>query len=864
MGAVKAMLVAGLLAGSAAPALAAGQLPATVVPVRYAITIDPDAAAKTFKGEETISVTVKAPTRTVTLNAADLAITRATIDGKPVKLSADAAQQRITLTAPALLKPGAHTLGFVWSGKINDTAAGFYAIDYKNPDGSAARMLVTQFEAPDARRFAPMFDEPAFKARFQLSAIAPAGQTAFSNMPGKAERRADGRQLFHFAETPIMSSYLLFLGMGDVERKTVMQDGVEIGIITRRGVVDQGDYALAQAKRLLRYYNEYFGQPYPLPKMDMIAGPGSSQFFGAMENWGAIFYFEPLVLFDPARNTQRNREEIFTVVAHEMAHQWFGDLVTMNWWDDLWLNEGFASWMESKASADLNPDWNARASAVVEAREAAMGLDATAATHPIIRPVATVEQLSEAFDQITYQKGQAVIGMMESTLGAEKFRAGLRSYMAKYKYRNTVTGQLWSELAAATGKPVAAIARGFTLQPGVPLLDVATGGCTGGKQAVTLTQSRFGYDASAKAPLSWQVPLRLGVIGAAASDAVVPAGAPTRLALPGCGTVVANLGKGSYARIRYDAAGHAALVRDYARLDLADKLGTLADDYGLALAGDQDLARYFELLAQVDAGASPLEWSTVNGHLSGLIGLYLGTDLEAPLRARSSAVLGPVLQRIGLNAKADEAPLVTTLREQLITRLGANGDPQVVAAARRYVAELATNPTAIPPAIRQAVLDSYAINATQAEWDGLLALALATRDPVVKSGYVRLLGRVRDKAIATRALDLLAGDQLSAPQKAGLLSGIAGRHPELAFDWAVAHLDLVNGFVESSARSQFIVGLGASSSDPAMPGKLTAFADQHLPADARQGLKRALTSIAVRKASADRLRPAVNGWLAQR
>ena len=856
--------VAVLLAGAGAPALAAGQLPKTVVPTAYTIRVDPNAQAKTFTGEENIAIQVKAATKAVTLNAAELDIKRATIDGKPAKLSFDAKQQRVTLTAAAPLKPGAHRLDFAWSGKINDTAAGFFAIDYKNPDGSNARMLVTQFEAPDARRFAPMFDEPSFKATYKLSAVAPQGQTAFSNMPATVTKLADGRQLYSFAQTPVMSSYLLFLGMGDVERKTVMQDGVEIGIITRRGVVDQGDYALAQAKRLLSYYNDYFGQKYPLPKLDMIAGPGSSQFFGAMENWGAIFYFEPLVLFDPKRNNESNRQEIFTVVAHEMAHQWFGDLVTMNWWDDLWLNEGFASWMESKSAADLNPEWNAPAQAVIEAREAAMGIDATAATHPVIRHVETVEQLNGAFDQITYQKGQAVIAMLESALGPDKFRAGMRNYMAKYKYQNTETGQLWAELAKTTGRPVAEIARGFTLQPGVPLVRIAAGACQNGQTPVTLTQGRYGVDASSKAPLSWQVPLRVGIVGGAVRETVATGGAPNQLTLAGCGAVVGNVGKGSYTRVMYDDAGHAALVRDYARLELTDKLGTLADDFGLALSGDQDLSRYFDLLGQVRAEANPLEWTTVNGQLSGLIGLYLGTDLEQPLRARTSALFGPVLARIGFTAQPGEAPLVTTLREQLIGRLGANGDANTVAEARRYVTALKTDPTAIPPAIRQAVLNTYAINATAEEWEGLRALAAQTADPVVKAGYLRLLGLSRDKAIATRALGLLQGDELTAPRKAQLLSAIAGRFPDMAFDWATAHLDVVNGFVEASARSQYVVALAASSSDPAMPAKLQAYADKNLPADARQGLQRVLTTIAVRRASAEKLRPAVSGWLAAR
>ncbi|MDB5679419.1 M1 family metallopeptidase, partial [Sphingomonas bacterium] len=398
-----------LMFTASTPALAAAQLGRDVAPIAYDITIDPNAQAMTFSGSETVTVNVRTATRTITLNAADLAITKATVDGRAVAFKLDNEAQRLTLTLPTAAKVGVHTIAFAWTGKINESAAGFFAIDYTNTDGSKARMLATQFEAPDARRFAPMWDEPSFKAKFTLRAVAPKGQLAFSNMPALVTRRADGTQLYSFRQSPVMSSYLLFLGMGDMERKTVMAGKTEIGVITRRGVKDQGDYALASAKRLLAYYNDYFGQPYPLPKLDMIAGPGTSQFFGAMENWGAIFYFEPELLFDKKRATESDKQRIFVVVAHEMAHQWFGDLVTMSWWDDLWLNEGFASWMENKASADLNPDWFARDSAVAFDREGALAIDATAASHPIIRHVETVDQIGEAFDTITYQKGQAVI-----------------------------------------------------------------------------------------------------------------------------------------------------------------------------------------------------------------------------------------------------------------------------------------------------------------------------------------------------------------------------------------------------------------------------------------------------------------------
>ncbi|QDZ07647.1 M1 family metallopeptidase [Sphingomonas panacisoli] len=852
---------AALMVTTAAPALAAAQLDRDVLPVSYDITINPNAQAMTFTGSETIAVSVRKATRTITLNAADLAISKATVDGKAVPFKLDDANQRVTLTLPAAAKVGIHSIAFAWTGKINESAAGFFAIDYTNGDGSKSRMLATQFEAPDARRFAPMWDEPSFKAKFTLHAVAPKGQLAFSNMPGVVTRRPDGTQLYSFRQSPVMSSYLLFLGMGDMERRTVMAGKTEIGIITRKGVSEQGDYALAEAKRLLTYYNDYFGQPYPLPKMDMIAGPGTSQFFGAMENWGAIFYFEQELLFDKKRATESNKQRIFTVVAHEMAHQWFGDLVTMSWWDDLWLNEGFASWMENKSSGDLNANWFARESAVAFDREVAMGVDATAATHPIIRHVETVDQIGEAFDEaITYKKGQAVIGMIGSTLGPDAFRAGIRSYMAKYKYGNTLTDQLWAELEKASGKPVAAFAHDFTLKSGVPMITVTGGKCTNLGTLVTLDQGRFGLDAASKTPQQWQVPLRIATIGGAVATTIVKSDKPYSLTVAGCGPVVVNLGKGSYTRVRYAAEPHAALIANYAKMDLADRVGMLGDDYALALSGDQDFATYAATLDAVPADASPLEWSVVSGQLGALSGFYAGTPLSERIRALTIKKLGPVLERIGYDAKDSDPPLVTNLREDLVGRLGRAGDPEVLKRARAYFAKLKTDSSAIPPGIRAPILGTFAANVTPAEWEDLLALTKAETNPVVKNGYVRLLGSAKDPALAMRALELIKTDILTTQQKPLILRAVAGGHPDMAFDFAVANRALVDSLVEANSRAAFIPSLGAGSNDPAMPGKIQAYAEKYQEEAARGGAKRTIATIAVRKAIADRLRPGVTAW----
>ncbi|URW76391.1 M1 family metallopeptidase [Sphingomonas donggukensis] len=856
---MKKLAVAALMLTASSPALAQGQLPRTVVPVSYDIRVEPNAQAMTFSGSETILVRVTAPTRTIVLNAADLDVTLATFDGQQVKVATDAATQRLTVTLPRAASVGNHRLAFGWSGKINTSAAGLFAIDYADPDGKKQRMLATQFEAPDARRFAPMWDEPSFKAKFTLAAVAPKGQLAFSNMPARVTKLAGDKQLYTFAESPIMSSYLLYLGMGEVERKTIMAGKTEIGVITRKGVVDQGDYALKAAKDLLGYYNNYFGVAYPLPKMDMIAGPGSSQFFGAMENWGAIFYFEPELLFDAKRASVSNQQRIYSVVAHEMAHQWFGDLVTMRWWDDLWLNEGFASWMEGKATSDLNPQWQYADANVGSEREAALRLDATAATHPVIRKVETVDQIGEAFDTITYQKGQAVIGMLESTVGETKFRDGVRRYMAKYKYNNTVTDQLWAEVSAASGRDVAPFMHDFTLQGGVPLISVANIACAGGRTTARFTQTRFGLDAASKTPQTWRVPVGMSVLGGVAASREIRGATAQAGSVAGCGTLVVNPGKAGYYRVRYDAAGHSAIVRDFGRLAVADQLGTLGDDMALGYSGDQDLARYFETLDAVSPQSNSLVWTMVTGQMARLADLYDGTPLGERLKAKTLAQLAPALDRVGLEPKRGDSAVDTNLRETLVAALGAAGDPRVLTASRRYVGNLGSDMAKIPPAVRAPILRTFAANASIGEWEALLKATRAENNPVIRNQYIGLLGSANDPMLAQRALDLVKASEFTDPQRISLLAAVAGRHPDMAFDFASANAATINPLLETSSRSSFIVQLGGRSNDPAMIGKIQKFA-QTLPAGSRGPADRTINSIRNRAVFADRLRPAVTKW----
>src|SRR5437868_2688034 len=346
-----------------------------------------------FDGRVAIDLDVIKPTLELVLNAADLKFTSAMLTpakgrgSVTARIAFNPDAQTATLSFLRTLAPGAYRLEIAYSGKINTQANGLFALDYTNVDGKPARSLFTQFEAADARRFVPSWDEPDYKARFDLTARVRANEMAVSNMPAAATRSVGGGlKEVRFQTTLIMSSYLLFFATGDFDRITKPAGGREVGIVMSRGNGAKAQLALDSEAQILPYYNEYFGTPYPLPKLDNVAGPGQSQFFGAMENWGAIFTFERILLNDPAITTEREREAIFSVEAHEMAHQWFGDLVTMAWWDDIWLNEGFASWMATKATRHFHPDWGAEYGAV-GAREGAMGQDSLVTTHPIVQQV---------------------------------------------------------------------------------------------------------------------------------------------------------------------------------------------------------------------------------------------------------------------------------------------------------------------------------------------------------------------------------------------------------------------------------------------------------------------------------------------
>ncbi len=850
--------------GAAPAAEVTTQLPRTVRPSHYDIAITPDAAAMTFAGKVGIAVEVIAPTTTITLNAADLAFDRVALSGvaaaPTVKVDADA--QTATFTFAQAIAPGRYTLSIDYRGKIGTQANGLFALDYDTPAGKK-RALYTQFENSDARRLIPSWDEPAYKATFTLAATVPSGQMAVSNLPvASTKDLGGGKALVSFPETPKMSTYLLFFGLGDFERITAKAGPTEIGIITQTGKAAQGRFILDSDVAVLNEYNDYFDVPFPLPKLDNIAAPGSSQFFSAMENWGAIFTFERSIILDPTISTQADKERAFTTAAHETAHQWFGDLVTMAWWDDLWLNEGFASWMESRTTAKLHPEWNTRLAAV-NIREGAESRDSLATTHPIVQHVATVEQASQAFDAITYAKGEAVIRMLEDYAGSDVWRAGVRRYIARHAYGNTTTDDLWREVdAVSPGRPITEIAHRFTLQPGVPLIRVAAA-CSGGRTTLTLAQGEFSKDRPGKAPLAWPVPVTAATLGGAAGKTVVVGGRGS-LTVGGCAPVVVNAGQAGYYRTLYAPAAFAALSGGFAQVPAIDQLGIMSDAWALGLAGYQPASDFLDLARVVPASASPAVVAEI-ARVFVAIDDYLRGDAAARARFRTFAVgrLHPAFAAIGWPAPAGAPAPGANLREALITTLGKCADADVVAEARRRFAAQSSDPAATPAAIRKAVLYVVATNADAATWDALHRAAAAEKTPLVKRALYDALAATADPMLAQRALDLALTDEPGATNSPDMLRAVADEFPEMAYDFALVHVDAVDRLVDASSRSRFFPALATGSSDPAMVGKIKAYADKYLRPGARRDADTAAAAITYRvKVIRERL-PAITAWVAK-
>lgn len=846
-------------------ASAPGELPKNVIPTAYVIDITTDLNRLSLRGKETISLDVASPSRSVTLNQAGLKLSSARLDnGMVAAIRQDDDAQTATLTFAQPVPAGHHTLAIDYTGPIIETPNGIYIDDYKSPDGKPRRMLVTQFEVADARRMFPGWDEPAFKATFQLNVTLPSKDVAVSNMPVTATTAAgpDAKRV-SFQTTPRMSTYLLALVAGDMSAVHGNGDGTPIGVYAPTGLQEQGRYALGAAEKILPYYNTYFGTKYPLPKMDMIAIPGNYQ-AGAMENWGALTYIDNVLLFDPHNSTPHTRELIYEVVAHEMAHQWSGDLVTMGWWDNIWLNEGFASWMEIKATDKMNPDWDIWPRQH-DAREHTMAMDALPTTHPIQQVIHNVSEANSAFDSISYGKGELVIRMLEGWLGEDTFRDGMRIYMKSHAYNNTTSQDLWDALARSSGQDVGRVARSFVEQPGIPQINVALT-CQSGKGVYTLTQSRFAIHDPHPRALRWNVPVIAGGPGLETRKLVLGA-QPATMTVPSCEAPLKfDLGESGYYRVHYDTRALAPLMKSFATFTPVDRANLLGDQYALFEAGEATLSVYLDLTSALP-GENERDIAVLEDVIERLDTI---NDAERHQATRPAfqdfarRVLNPTMNRLGWDPKPGESVLDDMLRPSVIAELGELEDPSIIAEAQRRFKSWQTDPASLRANLVAPVTGVAARHADDATYDFLATKVRNAQSTEMKLRLFNALAHVTDPALIERNVELTYSGAIPDGRIAMTLSTIAAEsgNPDLVWQLVKKHESEIRAHLAPWSQDGLLAGVARATSNPEIAEQLKNDPASQKTTGARIATARALDAIGARTAVAERIQTQTRQWLA--
>jgi aminopeptidase N len=739
------------LAG-AAPAVAQ-RLPGGVTPTNYTLWFAPDLEKETFRGRESIAVTLAAPATAITLHAAEITFGEVTITDaagtQPARVTLDEKTETATFTVPRAVAKGPATIQIAYTGILNDKLRGFYL-----SRANGRKYAVSQMEATDARRAFPSFDEPAYKATFDISLMIDAADIAISNgrqlsdTPGPEP----GTHTVSFARTPKMSTYLVALLVGDFVCRSGSAGTTPIRVCATPDKLALTAFALAAAEQQVAFFNTFFGIPYPYEKLDIIGVPDFAA--GAMENAGAITFRERLLLADEATASVEVRMDVARVVAHELAHQWFGNLVTMKWWDDIWLNEGFATWAANKPVAAWKPEWRLDVTAA-EDTQTALGLDVLRSTRAIHTDVSTPAQINEVFDPIAYEKTAGVLNMIEAYVGPEAFRNGVSSYLEKYATSNAAGEDFWMEMTRVTEKPVNRIMQSFVDQPGAPVLSVSSR-CVSGATEVTVRQQRFvgALDAAgaakAAAPQTWTLPVCIETGGGEPTCTLVTEREQT-LRAPGCGAAMVNAEARGYYLTEYEPAAVLALATRTPALSPAERISLLGDEWRMVRAGRHDIGTYLDLAAAFAGDETPAVLEDLAGRL-GYVMSFVASDGERPaFEAWLQARFRPALDALGITGGAGDSDDINRRRGTLMQLL--EGDPGVRQRARALAEGYLADPATLSPTLVGPVLRVAASGGDAALYDRYLArVTAASAAPEDYYRFFNALGSFRDPALVARTL----------------------------------------------------------------------------------------------------------------
>jgi len=842
---------------------APGKLPKTVVPIHYAIDLQPNLSALTARGVAIIDIEVRAPTERIVLNARDLTFSGTTMDDitSAKSTSVDEDEQTVTFTFARPIAAGRHQLRIAYTAPISkDSGRGLYSIDHR-VDNSRKRTIASHSEPTDARRIFPGWDEPAFKATFALTLTVPQHFLAVSNTPIVREEPLRGnRKRVIFERTPRMSTYLFVVVAGELERLSSEVDGITVGVVTTRGQGATGRYALDQSMALLKYLNDYFGVKYPLPKLDIVAVPSNAA--SAMEHWGAITIFEGDLLHDPAKGQADVRRQIFLLLAHEIAHQWFGNLVTMAWWNDLWLNEGFATWMEYKSVERLQPDLQPWLSANSE-KQSAMERDVRSNARAMRRPITDEGEARDNFGTTTYSKGLAVARMIESFVGEDVFRDAMQRYMKERAYSNANVDDLTRALDAAAGKSVGPVLSAYTEQPGVPLV-VADARCVNNEQRIVLKQDRFTTRESQAQPQHWPVPIVLGPPQSAGTMILLDG--TTEIAAGRCGDAIKlNLGDVGYYRVRYDVAMRNALARVLPGMTAADRINLLKDAWLLVETLRETPAAYFVLADQLAGDDHRRVIDQLVDSITRVHKLERGRPGRTAFQGYARALLRPIFERVGWQAPDGEPAERARTRTRLLGALGDLGDDAVIAEAKRRFEAFLQDPASLPSALREPVLHLVGREADRATYEALHELGRKSKILAERTLYYSALARALDPALARETLAIALTDEIPNDMARRLIYSVAsqGEHADLAVEFVKRHFETLADKLGSSFRATSMSTLMANFSDPARAEELKQFVPAYETSDGRTEAERTRERILADAEFVARQIPAVDEWVRQ-
>jgi aminopeptidase N len=793
--------------------LQAQRLPKTVVPSHYKLFLDPDIGGQKFTGEETITAQVQQATNEIVLNSLglDISLAEAIVANKtlPGQVTYDQPNEMVRLTLAQPLPAGAASLHLKFSGKLTAGLRGLYL------SKSARRQYaVTQFEGTYARMMFPGFDEPAYKSTFDLSVIADKGDTAISNGRISKDEPLPGstRHKITFSTSPKMSTYLVALAIGDWQCLERTVDGTPIRVCAEPDKKQYGQFALEAAAQSVHFYNQWYGIKYPFGKLDMLAIPDYE--WGGMENTASIFYRDTALLMDEKTASVFSKRGHATVVAHEIAHQWFGDLVTAAWWDDIWLNEGFATWMERKPIRAWHPEWRLEDDEAATA-QSVIGQDSLSAARAIHGDPRTSAEIKEMFDGITYEKGGAVLGMLESYVGPDVFRSGVNAYLKAHANGNATSADFWQAMAKVSGKAVDKIMPTFVMQPGVPLVTVS-GSCSSGKQPLELSQQRFLLSPSAEGATQgqvWSIPICTKAATSAGSSCYLLDKPSARFTANVCPSwLMANRDAKGYYRVFYKDSAELTRLAAVAEKDLTvpERTAFVEDLWAMVRAGKEPVGIFLNVARELRPEHNRFVVEFLASHMD-MIGRSLVPEQnQKEYRELVRQQFEPLAKEVGWNANANDNDEQKALRASLLGILGSAGDPEAVAAAQKIAQSYIKDPGSVEGTIIGPALAVAAENGDAALYDQFAQAMANARTTEDYYHFLFALTSFRQPELAQKTLALIDQGKIRQQDYVRIFPALLAESPAraIAWDYLKAHWDALAEKVTSFGGSGAVSALG--------------------------------------------------------